>query len=181
MEDLFLKIHTGYGRVLWAFAMLAGLCTFAIMWVIDINAFTRKLFNAPVPAALEITQSLLVVAIMIPFAFTLLKREHVNTVFLVSHFSSSTRRILYIFWMIVGFLLFAAVTYGTFQYGMRSYRMNEQIWGATIQFPLWPSKMAVSVATLLICIQFLIEALCAILIKNFHEKEGDVTEGYAHV
>lgn len=181
MRDTFLKVYGFYSKVLWALAIIAGLCTFAIMWVIDINAFTRKIFNAPVPAALEITQSLLVAAIMLPFAFALLRRDHVNTVFLTSHLSPSTRRWLHLFWMVVGCLLFAAVTYGTFQYGMRSYRMNEQIWGATIQFPLWPAKMAVSVGTLFLCIQFLLDAIGTLLIADFHKDADDHPEGHAHV
>lgn len=181
MRDTFLKIYDCYAKVLLAVAVVAGLCTFAIMWVIDANALLRKAFNAPLPAALEITQSLLVIAIMLPFAYTLMKREHVNTVFLTSRLSSATRRRLHLFWMLVGFLLFAAVTYGTFQYGMRSYRMNEQIWGATIQFPLWPAKMAVSLASLLLCIQFLLDFIGTLLIADFHEPKDDQAESHAHV
>lgn len=182
MRHSFLRLYDGYGKVLLAFAVLAGFCTFAIMWVIDVNALTRKLFNAPLPAALEISQALLVGSIMLPFGFALARREHVNTVFLTSHFSAAARRRLYVFWMIAGFLLFAAVTYGTFHYGLRSFRMNEQIWGATIQFPVWPAKMAVSLGTLLICIQFLLDALHALLIHDgSHELPADPTEGHGHV
>lgn len=181
MRETFLKIRNYYAKVILGFALLAGACTFAIMWVIDSNALLRKTFNTPVPAALEMTQSLLVVAIMLPFAYTLLKREHVNTVFLTSHLSASTRRWLYVFWMAVGFILFSAVTYGAFQYGLRSYRMNEQIWGATIQFPLWPSKMAVCVGTALISIQFLLDCIASLLIPDFHDQPADQTEGYVDV
>lgn len=181
MRRAFLKVRAFYSRLLLVLALVAGACTFAIMWVIDVNAFQRKVFNAPVPAALEITQSLLVLSIMLPFAYTLLKRDHVNTVFLTSHLSSSTRRWLHLVWMIVGFLLFAAVTYGTFQYGMRSYRMNEQIWGATIQFPLWPAKLSVSVATFFLCLQFLMDAIGTMLFEDYHEDAGEAQGGHAHV
>lgn len=181
MRGTFRKVYDFYAKALLGFAMLAGICTFAIMCVIDLNALLRKIFNSPLPAALEITQSLLVVAIMLPFAYTLLRREHVNTVFFTSRMSRIARRRLHFFWMVVGFVLFAAVTYGAFQYGMRSYRMNEQIWGATIQFPLWPSKMAVSVGTALISIQFLLDAIGTALIGDFHDRPADQTEGYADV
>lgn len=181
MRDTFLRIYQWYARALLAFAMLAGVLTFVIMWVIDFNAFARKLFNAPLPASLEITQSLLVGVIMLPFAYTLLRREHVNTVFFTQRLPYATRRALHVFWMLVGFLLFVAVTYGTFQYGLRSYRMNEQIWGATIQFPLWPAKMIVSVGTLLICVQFLLEAIHALLIDDERAIDPDPLESQAHV
>jgi hypothetical protein len=83
--------------------------------------------------------------------------------------------------MIFGFLLFIAVTYSTFQYGMRAYRMNEQIWGATIQFPVWPSKLAVSAGALFLVIQFLLDALHAILIGDERDIDSDLGESQAHV
>ena len=79
-------------------------------------------------------------------------------------------------WSIVGFLLFAAVTYGTYQYALRSYRMNEQIWGAAIQFAIWPAKMAVSLGTLLITVQFLLDAIGFALIADFRAKDDENAE-----
>ncbi|MFP1632819.1 TRAP transporter small permease subunit [Zhengella sp. ZM62] len=181
MRSIFLKVHRFYGKALWAAAMLAGFLTFAIMCVIDLNAVLRKLVNWPLPAALEITQSLLVGAIMLPFAYTLLKRQHVNTVFFTSLLSKSTRRWLHLFWAVVGFLLFAAVTYGTFEYALRSYRLNEQTWGASIQFAIWPSKMAVSLGTLLISIQFLLDAIGTALIPDFHDPDVEDAEIHGDV
>jgi TRAP-type C4-dicarboxylate transport system permease small subunit len=181
VKSSFLKVYDCFGKGLWTFAMLAGILTFAIMCVIDANAVTRKLFNWPLPAALEITQALLVGAIMLPFAFTLLKREHVSTVFLTSNLSSATRRWLHLFWSVVGLLLFAAVTYGTYQYALRSYRMNEQIWGAAIQFAVWPAKMTVSLGTFLITIQFLLDAIGFALIADFRAKDDENAELHGNV
>lgn len=163
MKKAILKLYDWNVRVLnWA-AIFAGGATFLIMWVIDINAFSRKIFNAPLPAGLELTTSLLPVAIMLPFGWALVLRQHVGSEFLTSRLSSVARRRLHIFWMFAGFLLFSFVTYGTWQYAMRSFRLGEQVWGGSIRFPLWPSKMAVSVGTCLICVQFLLEALKGIV------------------
>lgn len=159
MKHAILRLHGWNVRLLRLTAVLAGVATFLIMWLIDVNVITRKLFNAPLPAGVELTQAVLPVAIMLPFGWTLATRHHVSSGFLTSRLSSRSNRILHIVWMLVGFVLFAAVTYGTWQYAMRSYRMGEQAWGATMRFPIWPSKMAVSLGTLLICVQFLLEAL----------------------
>lgn len=180
VEDTVLKIRTAYGKVIYGFAVLAGATTFAIMWVIVANALGRKLFNSPLPAALEMTQSLLVLSLMLPFALALMQREHVNTVFLTSRLSESARRKLYIFWMIIGCIVFALVTYGTYRYGLRSFRMNEQTWGAGLKFAIWPSKIAVSFGALLITIQFAIEAFCAIVVPSYHESHSNAPEN-AHV
>ncbi len=155
----------------WA-AILAGIVTFLIMWVIDINAVTRKVLNAPLPAGVELTQALLPVAIMLPFAWALASNSHVSSEFLTSRLSPRTNRYIRAFWMLVGFLLFAAVTYGTGQYALRSYNMSEQAWGATMRFPLWPSKMAVTLGTLLICLQFLVEMVASLLGLDDDNREG---------
>ena len=183
MLETFLKIYRGYGKVLWGFAVVSGLFTFAIMWVIDANALSRKAFNLPVPAAVEITQSLLTAAIMLPFGYALLKREHVRTVLFTSRLSRPTTRLLHVFWMITGFVLFALVSYGTFRYALRSYNMNEQVWGATIRFPLWPAKMAVSLGTLLLSVQFLLDAVRGLLTDDdgeLHETIAEEVEKHPH-
>jgi TRAP-type C4-dicarboxylate transport system permease small subunit len=159
------------GRILYWASAVAGVITFIMMWLIDANALSRKIFNAPVPGGVELTQSLLTVAIMLPFGYVLLKREHVNTVFLTSTFSPRVNRWLHFFWMCVGCLVFAAVTYGTFLFALRSYAMNEQVWGATIRFPLYPAKFAVSLGTALISIQFALDALVALVTGD----DGDLS------
>ncbi|MGB3405891.1 MAG: TRAP transporter small permease [Jannaschia sp.] len=164
MKAAILKLHAGNVRLLkWA-AILAGIAAFGIMWVIDLNAFSRKLFNWPLPIALELTQSLLPAVIMLPFGWALATRHHVASAILTSHLSIRTNRLLNIFWMLVGCALFAAITYGTFKYAFRSYTMGEQVWGATLRYPLWPSKMVISLGTLLISVQFGLEALRAAVV-----------------
>jgi TRAP-type C4-dicarboxylate transport system permease small subunit len=176
MQDTILRLHAWNVRLLkWA-AILAGIATFLIMWVIDINAFSRKLFNAPLPAGVELTQALLPVAIMLPFGWALSSRHHVSSAFLTTHLSPRTSRALHIFWMLVGLVVFAFVTWGTWQYALRSFRMGEQAWGATLRFPIWPSKMAVSLGTFLITIQFALEALHAMVLPP----EEDLGEVVAH-
>lgn len=176
MRDGFPKLYDWNGRLVrWA-AVLAGIAAFVIMWVVDINAFSRKLFNVPLPAGLELTESLLPVVIMLPFGWALASRHHVSSAFVTSHLSPGTNRVLHVFWMTVGFLLFAAVTYGTFRYAMRSYWMGEQVWGATIRFPVWPSKMAVSLGTLLITMQFLLDAIHGLLIAEPDQTQAERRE-----
>jgi len=124
MLNSFLKIRDAYCKFLYFTGIFSGGIVFIMMWLIDINALSRKIFNAPLPAGVELTQSLLAVAIMLPFGYVLVKKEHVNTVFLTSKFSQKINRFLHFFWMFIGFILFAAVAYGTFQFALRSYIMN---------------------------------------------------------
>lgn len=167
MSRIFENIYSLYGKVTLIAALIAGIATFAIMWLISLSALLRTLFNAPIPASVEISQALLVLCITFPLGFTLMKREHVRTIAMAQHLPAKTQTVIYAIWMVIGMLVFAAATYGTFQYGLRSYSMNEMVWGATIQFPLWPSKLAVSIGCGMLAIQFTLEALGAVLIPDF--------------
>jgi len=171
MLNGFIRVRNAYGRFLYFTGILSGVVLFIMMWLIDINALSRKIFNAPLPGGVELTQSLLAVAIMLPFGYVLVKREHVNTVFLTSKLAPAVNRWLHFFWMMVGFVLFAAVAYGTYRFALRSYMMNEQVWGATIRFPLYPAKLAVSIGAALLCIQFLFDAMLAL----FDSDDGDLS------
>ena len=184
MRDIFLTVYRGYAKVLWFFAMLAGAATFAIMWIIDINVLTRKVFNAPLTGGIELTQSLLTAAIMLPFGYALLQRDHVSTVLFTSTLPPRIARILETAWMLAGCLLFAFVTYGTFKYALRSYSMNEQVWGANIRFPLWPAKMAISAGALLLSIQFLLDFARGLIFGDddtLHESVAEHASRHSHV
>lgn len=171
MLNGFLRVRNAYCKLLYLTGIASGVVLFVMMWLIDVNALSRKIFNAPLPGGVELTQSLLAVAILLPFGYVLVKREHVNTVFLTSKFSPSVNRWLHFFWMMVGFILFAAVAYGTYRFALRSYMMNEQVWGATIRFPLYPAKFAVSLGAALLCIQFLFDAILALVDSD----DGDLS------
>ena len=173
MTSTFNTVYALYGKVVLVAALIAGAATFAIMWLIALSALLRTLFNAPIPASVEISQALLVLCITFPLGFTLMKREHVRTVALAQLMSERVQTAAYFAWMLLGTLIFAAATYGTFQYGIRSYNMNEMVWGAALQFPLWPSKLAVSIGCGMLAIQFALETIGTLLVPGFVPIETD--------
>ena len=167
MQRSFQAAYRAYGWITAIAALIAGAATFIIMCLIALSAFMRTLFNAPIPASVEISQALLVLCITFPFAYTLMTRDHVQTVVLSQRFPANIQRLMYAAWMLFGAVVFACMTWGTWNYGMRSYAMNEMVWGAAIQFPLWPSKVAVSIGMGLLTFQFILEALGAIILTGF--------------
>lgn len=159
MRDVFFRMYDVYGGVLRAFAILSGVATFAIMWLIDASAFGRKILNAPVPASVEITQSLMAVAIMLPMAYALRSGSHLRVTLFTERLPAPVRRWLLVLAMIIGFGLFAVVTWSTFLFALRSYRIDEHVWGATIRFPVYPAKGAICLGSLLLSLQFLLDAV----------------------
>src|SRR3546814_5887830 len=158
MKPTFITIYRLYGRLLAAMAVVAGLAMFVMMWLVCLNSLTRKLFNAPVVGTVEITEALMSVAIMLPMAYTQLKRSHSRVTLLVSRLPPAVAHILYAVALLIGCLLFAWATWAAFGYALRSYQIDEQAWG-TIRFPLWPAKGAVALGAALLSIQLLLDFL----------------------
>src|SRR3546814_6834334 len=120
MKPTFITIYRLYGRLLAAMAVVAGLAMFVMMWLVGLNSLTRKLFNAPVVGTVEITEALMSFAIMLPMAYTQLKRGHIRVTLLVSRLTPAVAHILYAVALLLGCLLFAWATGAAFRNALRS-------------------------------------------------------------
>lgn len=141
-----------------ACAVVAGALLFALMWLICVNAFSRKLFNAPVVGTLEITEAVLPFVILLPMAFTQFRRGHIRVTLLTRHFPSGMRRILHVAAVVIGGLFFFWVAWATGGFALRAWNVGETAWGL-IRIPLWPTKGVISLGALLLSGQFFLDAL----------------------
>lgn len=155
----FMKVYRLYGRLMSYVAVVAGICVFAMMWLVDINVLARMFFNAPLLGSVEIAQALLVFCIMFGLPFAQTNGAHVRVTILVSRFPRRLREILFALAMLCGSAFFALLTYSSFGFALRSYQVGEAVWGAALRFPLFPVKGAITVGALLISVQFLFDAI----------------------
>ncbi len=158
MAEAFERIYQAYGRFVLGLGMVSGAITFCIMWLIDANALTRKIFNAPVPGSLEITEAALVLIIFFALAFTQRRRGHIRVTILTRRLPLGVRHGLFIFAMLVGAALMAWYAYAAYTYALRSFKIDEQEWGV-ITFSVWPIKSAICVGLVLFSLQFLLDAI----------------------
>ncbi len=158
MAESFERLYRAYGRIVSGFAVLAGLIIFAIMWLVDADVFMRKFFNAPVQGSFELTEGGLVLVVFLSLAFTQYRRGHIRVTLLSRHLPMSVQHGLYIAVLFIGALFFAWCTYATVGNAIRSYNIGEREWGV-IQVAIWPEKSAIGLGTLLICLQFLLDAI----------------------
>lgn len=158
MRQAFETVYALYARFLTAIAVVAAFAFFAMMWLIDANALSRKLANAPVTGTLEITEALMVVAILLPMAYTQMMRSHIRVTLVTKHLPLAAQRYLYAAALVVGFVFAAWAAWAAFGFFMRSYTADEHAWG-TVRFPIYPSKGAVALGMMLLAIQFLLDAV----------------------
>lgn len=158
MRKAFETVYRLYARFLTGVAVAAAAAFFALMWLIDANALSRRVFNAPVTGTLEITEALMVIAILMPMAYTQMMRGHIRVTLLTKVLPPRVQRGLYTAALIIGCLFAAWVAWAAYGYFLRSYNVNENAWGS-VRFPIYPSKGAVALGMALLSIQFLLDAI----------------------
>jgi TRAP-type mannitol/chloroaromatic compound transport system, small permease component len=156
---MFMKLYTAYGRFLGVVGALAGIATFALMWLVDVNVITRRGLNAPVPGSVEISQALLVVTVTLGLAYAQSRGAHLRVTIFAGRQQQSLQRWLYVAAMIIGFAFFTVLTYAMYKFAQRAFNVNEYAWGAGIRFPLYPVKALACAGTFLLALQFLLDAL----------------------
>jgi TRAP-type C4-dicarboxylate transport system permease small subunit len=152
------RLRRAYGRLLHAFGLVSAVATFMMLLLVAANVIGRYLFNAPITGAFEITESLLVVGIMLGLALTQYHDGHIRVTILTRRMPPSWARYAKIFALIIGAVFFAWCAYASWRFAYQSYSFNEQEWG-TITFPLYPVKFVVFLGVVLLTVQFVLDAI----------------------
>ena len=164
-----------YGRLLQACGVLSAVSIFIMLVLVVANVIGRYLFNAPITGAFEITESLLVVSIMLGLALTQYYDGHIRVTILTRRMPARWARLAKIATLLLGALFFAWCAYATWKFALESYSFKEQEWG-TITFPLYPFKFVVFLGVVLLAVQFFLDMINEIA-GNPPEGRPTTTEG----
>lgn len=139
-------------------AVTSGVILFLMMFLVVVNTLTRKLFNAPVTGAFEVTESMLTLTVFLALAYTQRQHGHISVDVLSRHFSHGVKRVTNVFVPFLGVICFAWATYANWEFTLESYRIDEQEWGE-ITFPLWPVKGLMFVGLAILTLQFAVDTV----------------------
>lgn len=158
MAERYERLYRSFGRFLTWLGVLAGLITFAVMWLVVANSLMRKIFNQPIQGTYEITESALVLMVFLALAYTQYQRGHIRVTLVTRHLPMTLQHWLYVAGLTVGFLFFAWCGYAAYLDAHQAYVVGEQEWGL-IRFPLWPIKFCLFGGIVLISLQYLLDAI----------------------
>jgi len=127
--------------------MLLGLLVLVFM-----NVLLRYVFNAPSKWIPELSQFVFAAAFMLGGAVTLLKRGHVSVDVFIERLAPRKQAILNLvssslFWLFCGVLLYQAVTAAYLS--VSNWQTSATFWDP----PIWPLKIVVVLAVLLVLLQ----------------------------
>lgn len=140
---------------------LSGLALTAMAFMITADVILRYVFNAPLPASVEISQLLEPYIIFLPMAYTFALGRHVQVTVLTMQLSNATQRMLQVFVLLVDTLFFVLVTWFAWKEFYGSFMVNE-IMLAAIRLPWWVGKFAMPLGMALVVVECLLQAACVI-------------------
>jgi TRAP-type C4-dicarboxylate transport system permease small subunit len=143
----------GCERVL---TLVAALATFSMMVLTTADAAGRYLLNRPILAAYELTTSYLMVAVVflaMPYAYR--QGANIRVTFLVDRLGRIPRLVVDHAVQIISILYCAALVFATFQ--QARHILITKTTFATLDLPLWPGYMVVSVGLFLTTLMMLVD------------------------
>ena len=143
----------GCERVL---TLVAALATFSMMVLTTADAAGRYLFNRPILAAFELTTNYLMVAVVflaMPYAYR--QGANIRVAFLVERLGRTPRLVVDHAVQVVSILYCAAPVFATCK--QTSHVLTTRTTFATLDLPLWPAHLLVSVGLFVTTLMMLID------------------------
>lgn len=149
-------INEAVGRIV---SLLAGV--FAAIIIYDV--FMRYVMRAPTPWAFDLTKMIFGFYFIMLGGYALRHQAHVRVDLLTATMRPRLRRWVEVAGYVIFFLPFSIVfALYSWQFGLRSLAQGEKTYGA-VQLPVYPIKLAMGVAAVLLLIQGISELLKLIL------------------
>jgi TRAP-type C4-dicarboxylate transport system permease small subunit len=152
IRDLF---DRKFQKVNFALATLSGATLIAMACMITYDVIVRFLFNAPLPASVEISTLMEPYVVFLPFAYTLARHAHVRVNIVTMRLPERVRLGLDILVYVLDLLFFALLCYFSWLEFYKSFLAGE-IMLAAIRLPWWSGKFAMPLGLFFICIQCLL-------------------------
>lgn len=140
------RISATVGRVV-------GWVIVIVMFITVYDVLARRLFNAPVAWAFDVSVQLFALHFMLAAAYAMLHNEHVSINLITNRLSPRGCAIVDMFTMIFLFFPFIIVLiiYG-YEFAARSWALRETSWGI-VALPLYYIKTVIPIAGVLLLLQ----------------------------
>lgn len=142
-------------------ALISGIGVFAMMLVGAGDVIATKFFNAPIPGAFEMTETMMVACIFFGLAMAQERRQHIRVELVTQTLSATVQRALDAVADLASCVFFAIIAW----YGVKAAAESVQILEFTsglVKFPVWPSKLALALGSVLMVAQCLVDAAASI-------------------
>jgi TRAP-type mannitol/chloroaromatic compound transport system permease small subunit len=138
--------------------LLGSLGMLASMVICVADVVGINLFDWPVPGALEITESTMVLIVFGALAFTQEKRGHIRVEILYGFFGPRGQSFMDLVTHLIALVFFALLAWYSFGELSYSWEIRESTMG-TIRFPLYPARLLLSAGAVLLILQLALDVV----------------------
>jgi len=137
-------IGRALGWVVDALTAIGFLAVMAMMFHVSFDVLGKYLFNAPLPATLEIVSYYYMVAcVFLPLGLVERQNLHISVEILTSRLSKPLERFFIFIAMLASLAYFAILTYRTWYDALDKWEVGAFVMGSTSAVPTWPTYFLV--------------------------------------
>lgn len=147
------RINQGANAVLVA---VSAVVLISMAFMVTYDVFVRNVFNAPLPASVEISQLMEPYVVFLPFAYTLAIGSHVRVTLLTMRLPDFLFLSSEILVYLLDLLFFSLLAYFSWAEFMESWAVDE-IMLAAIKLPWWVGKFSMPLGMFFMALQCLLQ------------------------
>ncbi|MCH8883749.1 MAG: TRAP transporter small permease [SAR324 cluster bacterium] len=149
-------------RVAWriesALSLVSSGIILAAMLFVSAEVISRKLFNAPIPGHLELSELLMPAIIFLAVAYTQSTGGHVRMTLFIHRLEPVTRRYVEIAIRLLSVLIYAVLCYYSAKHAYRSWVFDD-VTMSPPYFLIWPSAIMPPIGIFLVTLRVYLEIL----------------------
>jgi TRAP-type C4-dicarboxylate transport system permease small subunit len=162
-----------FERLLTTLNFIASLLIAAIMLLITTDVAGRVFFHLPLPGVPELTKFSVVCIVWMQMAYTLRARHHLRTTLFLRKLPGIGKRTILVLNCVAGAVLMALIAYYSYPEMLRSWRIGAFEGEHPVRIPTWPIWMMAVVGSALTAIEYVLQAVQALLGKEEIRDEAE--------
>jgi len=130
----------------------------AMMLLVTADVLGRYLFNNPIHGTTEVIEFMMVALLYFTLAHTQAAKAHIRVEMFISRLPPKTQLLCQEMAYILGFILFALITWQGIGSAAKAWKVWETTFGV-ILFPLFPAKVLIPIGSFLLCLRFFMDIM----------------------
>lgn len=136
--------------------LIGGIGTMAAMFLGTIEVVGTQILRTPVPGALELTESTMVLIVFGALAYAQIRRSHIRVELIYTHMGPRVRAGMDVFAGLAALVFFSLLLWQAYHEAAYSLQIGEATVGL-IRFPLFPARIVLALGTALLILQLLVD------------------------
>lgn len=138
--------------------LIGGIGTMAAMLLGTIEVVGTQMLHTPVPGALELTESTMVLIVFGALAYAQIRRSHIRVELIYTNMGPRVRAAMDVFADICALIFFSLLLWQAYHEAVYSLQIGEATVGL-IRFPLFPARIILAVGTGLLILQLVLDLI----------------------